>query len=342
LKELRVPNLDITWEVANQSNIGFDLYTPKSRLRVSADYFYNLRSNILCFRNASIPATAGLTLPRENIGKVNNQGFEFDISYSNKVGNFSYMLGFNGGYAKSKVIFWDESPNVPDYQRATGKPINTRLISNNSAGLYYDAIGIFKDQAAIDAYPHWQAAKPGDIIFRDVNEDGKIDGLDRIRSDKTDIPVLTGGLNISLSYKDFYVNIGFQGAAGAARYHEVESGELGNFAMEDMEGRWTPTNTDASKPRVGNYRAEYWNQTESGPNTYWYRSTDYIRLKNMELGYNVPSSVYSKIGLQNFRFYFTGMNLLTFTGLKTFDPETNSNTAYPLNKIYSVGLSLTF
>lgn len=342
LKELRIPNPAITWEVANQSNIGFDLQTLNGSLRISADYFQNVRSNILCYRNASIPATAGLTLPRENIGKVKNQGLEFDIAYNNKVGDFTYQIGLNGGFSKSKIVFWDESPNIPDYQRATGKPINTSLIGNNSAGLFYEAIGIFKDQADIEKYPHWQGAKPGDIIFRDVNGDEKIDGLDRVRSDKTNIPTLTGGLNIDLGYKDFYLTLGFQGAAGATRYHEVESGEAGNFSMEDLEGRWTPTNINASKPRVGNYRSEYWNQTDTGPNTYWNRSSDYIRLKNLEFGYNMPQKLYRKLGIESTRIYFSGMNLFTICGMKTFDPETTSATAYPLNKIYSIGLALTF
>ncbi|MEY8485651.1 TonB-dependent receptor [uncultured Parabacteroides sp.] len=342
LKELRIPNPSITWEVANQGNIGFDLQTLNGNLRISADYFHNIRSNILCYRNASIPATAGLTLPRENIGKVKNQGFEFDITYNNNIGDFTYQIGLNGGFSKSKIIFWDESPNVPDYQRATGKPINPSLISDNSAGLYYEAIGIFKDEADIEKYPHWQGAKPGDIIFKDVNNDGKIDGLDRVRSDKTNIPTLTGGLNIDLGYKDFYLTLGFQGAAGATRYHEVESGEAGNFSMEDLKDRWTPTNTSASKPRVGNYRSEYWNQTQTGPNTYWNRKSDYIRLKNLEFGYNMPQKFYHKLGIESARIYFSGMNLFTICGMKTFDPETTSAVAYPLNKIYSIGLALTF
>lgn len=342
LKELRIPNPLITWEVANQSNAGLDLSLLDHKMTVSADYFYNFRTNILCYRNASIPSTAGLNLPRENIGKVSNQGVEFDVYYGDNTGDFSYSIGLNGGYAKSKIIFWDESPNVPDYQRATGKPVNTNLIGDNSAGLLYEAIGIFRDQAAIDNYPHWQNAKPGDIIFRDINGDGKIDGLDRVRSDKTNIPVFTGGLNLNVGYKGAYLSAGFQGAAGATRYHEVESGELGNFSMEDLRGRWTPANIDASKPRVGNYRSEYWNQTATGPNTYWNRKSDYLRLKNLELGYNLPDDFCSKIGLRSLSVFFTGMNLLTFTSMKTFDPETTSNTAYPLNKVHSLGLSMAF
>ncbi|MCE6989794.1 TonB-dependent receptor [Dyadobacter sp. CY323] len=342
LKELRIANPSITWEVASQTNLGVDMSLMNHKLDISADYFYNLRSNILCYRNASIPSTAGLTLPRENIGKVSNQGIEFDIFYTNSAGDFTYSIGLNGGYAKSKVIFWDESPNVPDYQRATGKPVNTDLISNNSAGLFYEAIGIFRDEEEIKNNPHWLNARPGDIMFRDVNGDGKIDGLDRVRSDKTTTPLFTSGLNFNLGYRGLYLNAGFQAAMGATRYHEIESGELGNFSMEDLDGRWTPDNIDASKPRVGNYRSEYWNQGATGPNTYWNRNSDYLRLKNLEVGYKVPDAVSSKLGLKNCRIYYTGMNLLTFTALKTFDPETTSSTGYPLNKVNSLGLSLSF
>jgi TonB-dependent starch-binding outer membrane protein SusC len=342
LKELRIANPSITWEVASQTNLAADMSLLNHKLDISVDYFYNLRSNILCYRNASIPSTAGLTLPRENIGKVSNHGIEFDIFYNNSAGDFTYSIGLNGGYAKSNVIFWDESSNVPNYQRATGKPVNTDLISNNTAGLFYEAIGIFRDEEQIKNNPHWLNARPGDIIFKDVNGDGKIDGLDRVRSGKTTTPLFTSGLNLNVGYKGLYLNAGLQAAFGATRYHEIESGELGNYAMEDLDGRWTPDNINASKPRVGNYRSEYWNQGATGPNTYWNRNSDYLRLKTLEFGYRVPESVSSKLGLRNCRIYYSGMNLLTFTALKTFDPETTSSTGYPLNKVNSLGLSLSF
>ena len=92
----------------------------------------------------------------------------------------------------------------------------------------------------------------------------------------------------------------------------------------------------------GTIWSEYWNQTQTGPNTYWNRKSDYIRLKNLELGYNMPQKLYSKLGIESTRIYFSGMNLFTICGMKTFDPETTSAVAYPLNKIYSIGLALTF
>ena len=342
LTESRIPNPNVTWEVANQSNIGFDMTMLKSRLRFSADYFYNVRTDILLYRNASIPQSSGITLPRENIGKTSNKGVEFDIAYSDKLGDFSYAVGMNVSFSKSRIDFWDEAEGTDSWQKATGKVIRTRLIDDRDAGLMYEAIGIFRDQAHIDSEPQQlQNAKPGDIIFKDINGDGKIDGADRYRSNKTDIPPYVGGLTIDVSWKGIYLSLGFQGSAGATRYHTVEGGELGNFSMEDWNGRWTKDNINASKPRPFNYNSIYWNQNN---NTYFDRKADYIRLKNMELGYHLPSSVYSKLGLQGLRVYFSGLNLFTVTAVpfKTFDVETSSNTPYPMHKVMSLGLSLSF
>jgi len=295
------------------------------------DYFYNLRTNILYWRNASVPATTGLSLPRENIGKVVNQGFEIEASYNDKTGDFTYDLSVNGAYQKNKIKFWDETPGAPAYQRSTGHPM--------SSGCYYQAIGIFKDQAAVDAYPHWSGARPGDIIFEDYNKDEEINGLDAVRDDRSDMPKFTGGMSINLGYKNFYSTILFQGAAGAIRYHVTESGLFGNFLQQDAEGRWTVDNPDAAKPRVWDTFNEYWRNQS---NTYFLRSTDYLRLKNIEVGYNMPGSINEKLGVRAFRIYLSGLNLLTFTKLKDFDPEWNSYLGYPPVKLYNLGVSLTF
>jgi hypothetical protein len=168
LNELRTPNPNVTWEVANQLDLGFDGAILDNKLDFQADYFYNLRTNILWYRNASVPETSGLSLPRENIGEVVNRGFDFQVGYRNSVGNLNYYVSLNGGYQKNRIKFWDETPGIPEYQESTGRPMN--------AGLYYQAIGVFVDQAAVDAYPHWQGTRPGDIIFEEVNGDGAIDG----------------------------------------------------------------------------------------------------------------------------------------------------------------------
>lgn len=332
LGELRIPNPNVTWEVANQSNIGFDAQMFDGKISFSGDYFYNLRSDILWQRNASVPETSGLTLPRENIGKVINQGAEFQLSYKNNAGDFYYEVSANINFNKNRIKFWDETPGVPEYQESTGHPMNSNL--------YYKAIGIFRDQAAVDAYPHWTGTKPGDVIFEDVNKDEVINGLDRVRIYKTDLPTNTGGLNIDLAYKNFYTSIFFQWAAGAVRYNYYEmQGEVGNFLVQDVEGRWTVDNPDASKPRIWNRYAEYWRNNQ---NTYWLQNSDYLRLKNLEIGYNLPKSVCNKVFMDGMKVYMTGLNLLTFTKIKDFDPESTSATSYPLNKVINLGVTLTF
>ncbi|MEO8414721.1 MAG: TonB-dependent receptor [Ginsengibacter sp.] len=341
--QVRTPNPNITWEVANQSNIGFDAQMLDGRISLSADYFYNVRSNILWWKNASVPSTAGLSLPQQNFAKVSNKGFEFDAGYHNKSGEFTYSVSVNGSYAKNKIVNWDETPGIPDYQKTTGNPM--------SAHLYYQAIGIFRDQAAVDKYPHWGGAQPGDIIFKDVNGDGKIDGLDQVRDNKTDIPTFTGGLTINVEYKGFDVSILFQGATGAERAYTEFSGEAGNFRMDNVVGRWTPDNIDAKKPRAWNRTSQYWMADGWPNNTYWVRNSNYLRLKNAEIGYQLPQKITKKVGIDALRVYASGLNIWTLTGLKDFDPE-SPNTAdgsiwvnsqvYPLNKTYSIGLSVSF
>ena len=340
LYETRIANPNVTWEIANQGDIGFNMSLLKDKLSVTFDYFDYRRSDILWKRNASVPTTTGLTLPRENIGKVTNRGFDFDISYKDKLGELKYQISLNGGLAKNKITFWDEAPGAPVYQQSTGHPIPT---NTNSVGddLYYQAIGIFKDQAAIDAYPHWTGARPGDVIFKDVNEDGKITALDKVRSDKTNMPTLQGGLGINLQYKDFDFSLLFQGSAGAVQYIKTESGETGNYLKTDFDSRWTSDNIEASKPRIFN-GDEYWASTNR--NTYFLHSTDYVRLKNAELGYNFPKILNQKMGLENLRIYLSGFNLLTFSSFKNFDPENSSSTgqSYPLSRVVTIGLSVTF
>jgi len=341
--QIRTPNPNITWEVADQTNIGFDAQMFDGKVSLSADYFYNKRSNILWWKNASVPSSTGLSLPQQNFAKTANQGFEFVVGYNNHIGDFTYGISFNGSYAKNKILFWDETPGIPAYQQSTGHPMNSML--------YYHAIGIFRDQAAVDKYPHWDGAQPGDVVFEDVNGDGAINGLDQVRDYKTDIPTFTAGASLNLGYKNFDLSLLVQGAAGAERAYTEFSGEAGNFRMENVTGRWTPDNMDAKKPRAWNRSAQYW-MTDGWPNnTYWVRSSDYIRLKNLQIGYSLPAKMMKKIGIDGLRIYASGLNLLTLTSFKDFDPEApNSDPnsiwvnseVYPLNKNLSFGLTVTF
>ena len=355
IQSTRVPNPDVTWEVANQFNVGIEGQLLEGKISFELDYFNYRRDNILWFRNASVPGTTGLVLPRENIGEIANRGVDGIVTFIQNFGDFQLDLSVNGSYAKNEILFWDESPGVPEWQQSTGHPMFTNL--------YYNAIGVFEDEAAVNAYPHWQDARPGDIIFEDVNEDGVIDGQDRIRVDENIVPRFTGGISIGAAYKNFNLTVLFQGATGASQYVFTESGEIGNFLQEYADQRWTPENPNGQHPRTFNRRDEYW---VSQPNTYFLRDADYVRLKNVELGYSFPTSFNEKLGIQQLRLYVNGFNLFTLDKLKVLDPEGSPSVSganelnfnqpnsvdyanieqsgqyYPQKRVFNAGVSLTF
>ncbi|SMO40960.1 SusC/RagA family TonB-linked outer membrane protein [Gracilimonas mengyeensis] len=338
LMEGVAPNRGVTWETAIQRNVGIDLEFFDGQLALTTDYFYNTRDDILWARNASVPFTAGLDLPDENIGRVRNQGVDFSLEYTQEQSTgLSYSIGVNGVYAKNKILFWDEPPGGPEYQQSTGRPIGSDL--------YYRAIGVFQDQEHVNSYPHWDGARPGDIIFEDYNNDGVIDANDRVRDDRSRTPTFTGGVNLAMAYKGFDLSVLFQGAAGGVFYQSTESGDFGNFLESFYEERWTAENPSSKHPRTYNRSGVYWvNQA----NTYWLHKTDYIRLKNIELGYTLPVNFTSAYGIQDVRLYLSAFNLFTFSpDMKDFDPETVNDRAaagynYPLNQVVNFGVSLTF
>lgn len=335
LKENVVPNKNVTWETATQENIGLDLQFLKGELAFTIDYFRNTRKDILWHRNASVPSTSGMTLPDENLGRVRNQGVDFDLSYHHRFGDVMFNAGLNGVYAKNKILFWDEAPGAPDYQRSTGMPIG--------AGLVYKTAGIYQTQEEIDSDPaHWPGARPGDIKFADINGDNKLDGNDRIRYNRTSVPTFTYGINLGAQYKGFDVTALLQGAMGGVFFQSTESGDFGNFLKSFYDNRWTEENHSTSYPRTYNRSNEYWvNQS----NTFWIHSSDYIRLKNVEVGYTLPNVLTSKIKIERLRFYINGYNLLTIAPcMKDYDPENTSGRGYnyPLSKIINFGASITF
>lgn len=328
-----VPNPNVTWEVANNTDIGIEGTVWGGKINFELDYFNNIRSQMLIRRSASIPLTAGFDPPQENIGKLRNRGFDFLVNYGSQIGEVSFQVGLNGGYAKNVVLFNDEIPNVLPWQTTTGRPYDTRIM--------YHAIGVFKDKAAVDAYPHWEGAREGDIIFEDVNGDGKIDPDDRIRLENNTIPRFQGGFTLDMRYKGFDFNLLFQGATGARSYIRTQSGDFGNFLQEFADGRWTTENPSSTKPRTFNREDEYW---ISQANTYWFRNTDYLRLKNVQLGYTFPSELVDRINMKSARIYVNAINLFTIDEFKVFDPETDNQdgTVYPQKKTFNVGVNVTF
>lgn len=338
LYESRVPNEMITWEVANNYNLGFDFQFLQGKLNFEFDIFKNRRNSILWRKNASIPQSTGMTLPAENIGKVDNKGWEFNLGYHGKVGELGYTVGVNGGYAKNKIIFWDEAPGAPSWQQSTGKPIKTDI--------YYVYDGVFRDlddiaNNKLDYSAITKTLRPGDMKYKDYNGDGKITPDDKVRRDKNSDPTFQGGFNFSLTYKDFDLSVLFQGATGGEiRVGTDESGSIGNFVDEFYHNRWSINNPSSVYPRL----TDRGNQYYSYNNTYWMRSTDYLRLKNVELGYNLASNICSKMGIGSLRLYANGMNLITWSKIKMYDPETVNALGqyYPQARLINVGALLSF
>ncbi len=332
--QTRTPNPNVTWEVAKQLDFGIEGRLLSNRLSFEFDRFTERRSGILYWRNASVPQTAGLSLPRENIGVVANRGWDGSISWRQQLeSDVSFEATFNGGYAQNKILFWDEAPGAPPWQQSTGFRMST--------GLYYKAIGVFKDQAAVDAYPHWAGARPGDLIFEDVNGDGKIDANDRIRINQNGDPTFTGGLNLAAQVKSFDFRVFFHAAFDAVQYFRTESGDIGNFTAEYAANRWTPDNPNAPGPRTFNRTDEYW---VANANTYFLRDASFIRLKSVEIGYHVPSRMAARMGVHDVRLYASGYNLFLWDQFRILDPETRDSQGqyYPQQRVFNAGASVTF
>jgi TonB-linked SusC/RagA family outer membrane protein len=335
-------NPNITWEVSQKYNVGIDAVLFHD-LSVSLNVFKENRSNILAKRNASIPGVSGISndqIPDENIGKVNNNGFEAEINYNKQINDFRFNIGGNFTFTKSKVVFLDEAPNTLAYQKVTGQPLGTTL-NNNQTDLYYQAMGVFKTQAEIDGYPHLPGTIPGDLKYEDYNHDGTIDASDRVRSDKSNVPEIVYGITAGASYKNFDVNILFSGQADVVQYILPDAGTIANFPSSWADNRWSPTNPNGTYPRVDDRSGTYFSNQRS---TFWLRNTSFLRLKNVQLGYNFSQSVASKLKVHAIRLYVSGFNLLTFTSLKDYDPEGQNETGYfyPQQKIYNIGANITF
>lgn len=343
LEETILANPDFTWERARNFNLGFDA-TLFGRLDFIMELFRNNRDQILIQKSGSTPASSGISnlLPPENAGEVRNQGVEFALTYNGGQGSdLKWSAGINGGYAQNEVIFQDEVPGAPDYQRQEGKPINSYLV--------YEADGAFIDQAAIEANTVDYSAVtpqliPGDLRFKDVNGDGVINGDDQVRLNESLIPTFNFGATLRAEYKGFDFSLLLQGATGARLPIQTESGDIGNFLKYSHDNRWSIDNPSAEHPRLASRGDTYYTGGNFGNNTYFLFDKDYIRLKNIELGYNLNGDGLQKAGLANLRVFFNAFNLVTWAKQDIYDPEVEagSGVVYPQNRVLNFGFNVTF
>ncbi len=344
LGETVLANPNFTWERANNYNLGIDATLLNGKIDVVLEFFYNKRDQILIQKTGSTPASSGINtlLPPVNLGRVDNRGFEFSLGYNHKTASgLGMRMGVNGGYAKNKVVFMDEVPGAPDNQRMEGKPIGAPLI--------FQADGAFRDQAAIgenkiDYSGVTGKLLPGDLRIKDTNGDGKITADDATRSDKNSVPTFNFGVTMDFKYKNFDLNILFQGATGAILFIQTESGDIGNYLKYSHDNRWSIDNPSGTYPRLASRGDTYYTGGNFGNNSNFVFSKDYIRLKNISLGYTLPAAVLSRMGLGPARVFVSGQNVLTFAAQNIYDPETNTGNGqiYPQQRVLNTGVSLSF
>ena len=327
----------VTWERAEKTNIAIESDWLNSLFKLNVDVFWEKRSNILATREQSIPNTFGASLPTENIAKVSNRGFEVELMHRNKISNLTYFASANYTFNVNKIIFIDEPANVLPNQMRTGRPM----------GQFFGYIndGFYNTQEEVDNYPRIEGVEPklGDLKYRDVNNDGKIDQEDYVPIGNSPVPKHIFGLNLGLEYGGFDLKVLFQGAGG---FETLRRGDAhtsliyGSNGMEILLDRWTPENKNAKFPSLTTERDTY--QTENS--TFWLKNGNYLRLKNAEIGYTLPKGTLSKLAITNCRIYVSGENLLTFDHLKYWDPESTAGSGwyYPMQQIMTVGLNVTF
>jgi TonB-dependent starch-binding outer membrane protein SusC len=332
-----VANPNITWEKQTTYNFGFDSQFLNDMFSLNTEFFYNKRSDILAPRDASVPGFTGLALPDENLAEVDNRGFEIEAGYHKEINNeFRFDLTGNIAYNHNEVVFMDEPERSVPWQQRTGHPYGSELL--------YNAIGIFADQEEVDSYPHWDGAKPGDVIFEDVNDDGEIDSDDRILLDKTDAPEIFYGVSFDATWRNWSLSLLAQGQGTYYRMNiqDGRRGEAGNYMQWQFDNRWTPDNRETDVARAYNRDDQYW---AFGVNnsTYHWDNMAYCRLKNAVLTYNIPESIVQNVGLSRAAVYFSGNNLfLIYAAQKNFDPEIGAHMTYPAVRTLAIGARVTF
>ncbi|MCK9638476.1 MAG: TonB-dependent receptor [Prolixibacteraceae bacterium] len=337
-KESRIGNPDVTWEKAVKQNYGFDATLLQNRLSLTADVFFELRSNILTARN-TVPEILSLAMPAVNLGKVQNRGFEVEMKWRDKIGKVNYNIGGNTSFARNKILFMDEIPQKETYLYRTGQSVG-RIFGYSFSGFWTP-----EDVAHYQDFPDasW-IPRAGDVRYNDLNNDGKINNLDQKPVGFPNYPEIIYSLSGGAEYKGFDISFMFTGVANVSRvlsdgwatvFGQAKDASLLQWFVDKQ---WTPeTAATAQAPAISITGASN-NVKTSG---LWIRDASYLRLKNAEIGYRFSPNALKRLGMSSMRVYANGSNLLTWTKLEQMDPEQRA-IQYPLIRIFNVGVNLIF
>lgn len=354
-----VPITNISWLRSKMFDVGIDFSMFNGRLSGTVDYFYRKRTGLRGRKlDVLVPVEIGYNLPDENINSDAQYGQEIALQYNGEAGQLKYHVGGNFSYSRSKFL----SSYNPRFFNSWDKYRNSRESRLDNITWGYEVLGQFTSQDQINAYPvnidgeGNKTLLPGDLIYKDQNNDGKIDGYDErpIGYGVGKQPNINFGFSFGLSYRNFDFTADFSGASGYTWFQNYETrwafqndGNL-NTIFED---RWHRQDMyDLNSPWIpGKYPANRFNQSKHSNytrnSTFWAHNVTYLRARTLELGYTLPEKLRKRIRMQAARFYINAYNLFSFDNLKPYsiDPEVNDENGlqFPQNKVFNVGLHLS-
>ena len=335
-----VPNEKIKWETTSSVNVGLDLGFFNNRIQTTFEWFDKKTSDILM--RLAMPGIflGSLAAPYQNVGAVRNRGWEWNLNYSDSRGDWSWNVGFSLSKVKNEI---QEMGGLEE--TISGNTIN-RIGEPIGAYFGYKAIGLYRTEEDLQRTnsqgevikQNGVAPKLGDIMYADLNDDGNITAEDRDIIGNP-FPELSYGISMGASWKNFDFTAFWQGVSGIYRYSwETTTDIRGNFTDRWLN-RYSAENPNGSMPALGNTMNDSYS-------SFWLEKSDYLRLKNVELGYTFRQPFLIKAGISSIRLYLAGTNLLTFTPLKHWDPEKGSgdtrNDVHPNMRTYSIGVNVQF
>ncbi|MGD9929651.1 MAG: SusC/RagA family TonB-linked outer membrane protein [Mangrovibacterium sp.] len=350
----RIANPSLKWETSEQTNIGIDMTTFGSSLRVTLDYYVKTTKDWLV--TAPVPMLVGNSAPTINGGEVRNSGFEADFSYKKQFGKLYFSGSINGAFNKNEVLdIQNAEKRLQGGDGGFGQAGVLFAEVGTPMGVFYGVKtdGIFQTVDEINAYVSAGGgkiqpnAKPGDIKFIDANGDGTITDADRVEMGSP-YPDFTGGLNLNLEYEGFDFNMFVYAALGQEVYDATRRYDMnGTNYRADWLNRWTGPGTSNYYPRVTFVDD---NQNMKTVSDFFVHDASFVRLRNITLGYSLPKSVLNTLNINKLRFFVSAENLLTFTEYKGYDPEIGGgvfgngidHNIYPQARTILGGVNITF
>ncbi|MEG0011385.1 MAG: TonB-dependent receptor [Muribaculaceae bacterium] len=336
-------NQYVSWETARKGNVGIEIGFIE-KLKIQLDYFHEKRSGIY-IQQESVPSVVGLNVTQYvNLGEMKNQGFDASMEYEQRFNDWYVSARANFTFNRNKKLYDDKPTPIYPYQSEAG------FANRQQRGLV--ALGLFESEQDIASSPlqDFGKVRPGDIKYKDINGDNIINAYDKVAIGYSDTPEINYGFGVSVGWKGFDVSLFFQGVdnitqiiSGSALYGASDNAlNTGQIYSEVADMRWTEKNPNpnARYPRLAVSKVE----NNMQPSTFWQRDMSFIRLKNAEIGYTIPKNITKKIGMSTLRFYMQGVNLLTFSDFKLWDPELSSayGNVYPQMRTVTAGLNINF